>query len=176
LIVVSSLIRVKNQVDTGSYLTYDTTNPKHIEVHYMPESNCYTFNASTGVLTPEIQLEKHNVLQVGIEEHNREKKHVKVCPQNPPRNFDQQTLRLRTAQLLNDRLVHTNSPNEVTLHVIESHKIKARKDSSMGVTIRGSRTAVVGIRKGSGVTINNSNRKWHVALPKDSLAVEIVSA
>ncbi len=163
-------------MDTGSYLVYDTTNPKHIEAHYMPESNCYTFNASTGVLTPEIQLERHNVLQVGIEEHNREKKNVRVCPQNPPRNFDQQTLRLRTAQLLNDRLVHIGSPSEVTLHVIESHKIKARKDSSMGVTIRGCRTAVVGIRKGSGVTIHNSTHKWNLCVDPRNLEVQVAKA
>ncbi len=142
----------------------------------MPDSNCYTFDASTGILNQHIQLEKHISLQVGIEEHNREKKKVRVCQINPPKNFDSKTLLLRSAQLINDHLVEVKAPNEVILHVVGSHRIKPRKDSTYGVLIKGCRTALVQIRKGSGVTINNSNSKWHLHVDRHSMEVQVTPA
>ncbi len=143
----------------------------------MSVANCFTFDASTGILTPEIQLEKHvGVLQVGIEEHNREKKHLKACSANPPKNFDDKTLRLRSGSLMNDRLVATKDPREVLIHVTESHKIKARKDSGLGVVIRGCRRALVQIRQGAGVTIHNSTHKWILSVPQHENVPEVTPA
>ena len=142
----------------------------------MPETNCYTFDASTGNLTQHIQLEKHISLQVGVEEHNREKKKVRVCQTNPPKNFDSQTLLLSRAQLMNDRIVEVKAPSEALIYIVESHRIKPRKDSSYGVTIKGCRTALVQIRKGSGVTINNANHKWHLHVDKHTMEVQVTPA
>ncbi len=142
----------------------------------MPESNCYTFNATTGKLTQDIQLEKHVGLQISIEEHNREKKKVRVCQTNPPENFDSQTLLLSRAQLMNDRLVETRNLDDVLLYVVGSHRIKARKDSSYGVVIKGCRTALVQIRKGSGVTINNESHKWRLHVLPHNREVQVVPA
>jgi len=139
-------------------------------------ANCYTFNASTGKLTQNIQLEKHVGLQISIEEHNREKKKVRVCQTNPPKNFDSQNLLLRRAELINDRLVEKEKTENILLHVVGSHRIKARKDSSYGVVIKGCRTALVQIRKGSGVTINNENHKWHLAVLPHNMEVQVAKA
>lgn len=145
----------------------------------MPPTNSYTFDASTGELTLDIQLEKHKslqTLQLGTEEHNGKKGWVKACPHNPPRNVDQTTLRLRSGDIENGRLVESKDQHSVLLHVVNSHKVKPRKNSERHVTIIGDRSVAVKIRHGHAVTVHNSNCKWVLSVPKNTQKVEFAPA
>ena len=145
----------------------------------MPATNSYTFDASTGEFTPEIQLEKHpslNTLHVNIEEHNHGKGRVRVCPHNPPRSIDNQTLRLCTCDLENGHLVEMKNNHSAILHVVNSHKIKPRKDSEREVIVLGVRSAMVKINHGHSVTIHNSSHKWVVGVIKNTQKVEVLPA
>lgn len=144
----------------------------------MSQTNCYTFDAETGELTDGIQLEKQlGVHHVETEEHNREKKKVRACPQDPPKNFCPQKLRLHFGCLKKGHIAEPKRPHAaVLLHVINSHKIKARKDSAKHTVIHGDRTALVQISKGHGVTVHNSQNRWAVRLPENSMEVLIANA
>jgi hypothetical protein len=135
--------------------------------------NCYTFDASTGEITPDIQLERHMTLQVVVEEHNHEKKKIRACPHNPPKNFCKDSLMLKTGGVENGHLVHAENPKDVLLHVKNSHKIKAPKESQRDVTIHGSRVALVRVAKGHGVTIHNNEGKWNLYVDRKNLSVAV---
>jgi len=141
----------------------------------MSANNSYSFDASTGVLTQHIKLDKHlGVHHVNIVEHNHAKKKVHACQKNPPKDIDGEEL--RSGRIENGHIANVSNPREALLYVVNSHKIKARKDSHHEVTILGSRAAIVQIGKGHGVTIHNSTHRWQVFVERKSLKVVVVTA
>ena len=140
--------------------------------------NCFTFDAVTGVLTERIQLEKHQslkILQLGIEEHNGEKRAVKACAQNPPNDLDHENLSLRSGQLKNGHIVDVEDPDRILLHIVGARKIKPHKKSQQHVIVHGSRKALIQIPSGHSVMVHNCEHKWNLSLVGHSLSVDKIA-